>query len=360
MIRQVAATVLASLLIAGPFAFSVKAHPAWGIAVDGQGQVFFSDLKNIWKLDDQGRLSILRPGDDHTHELNVDEAGNIYGAENSYDPATKKFFSAIWKITPSGPASYLLAPTETPPNGTSIWRDRQGNTYHFTDHPRGNLLVLKRSPAGQLTVVAGGVKAARTYHQAVPYSAGSTAFGADGSLYFTYGSSVRKLTPQGGLTALARDLAVESGPATRRQPTALFGIAADAKDNIFVADHGNKRILKIDPAGTLSTLIRMDGPWYPTGVAAKDHDLYFLEEGHTAKGPIGTRVRRMNRDGSVSILATVGPDGAPAASALRRVIPSVSAELQPAERDHLVLPLLGISLGLLATAVVWRSLLDRR
>jgi hypothetical protein len=104
------------------------AHPAWGIAVDREGQVYFSDLKNVWKVDARGKLSVFRAGaDTHTHELNVDEAGNVYGADNSYDPATKRFFSAVWKMTPAGNFTYLLAPTDDPPEGTSIWRDREGN-----------------------------------------------------------------------------------------------------------------------------------------------------------------------------------------------------------------------------------------
>ena len=86
---------------------TAQAHPAWGIAVDRKGQVYFSDLKTIWKIDAQGRLSVFRAGKDHTHELNIDEAGNLYGAENAYDPATQRFFSAIWKMTPAGGFSYL-------------------------------------------------------------------------------------------------------------------------------------------------------------------------------------------------------------------------------------------------------------
>jgi len=29
----------------------------WGIAVDRQRQVYFSDLKTIWKIDAQGKLA---------------------------------------------------------------------------------------------------------------------------------------------------------------------------------------------------------------------------------------------------------------------------------------------------------------
>ncbi len=197
-----------------------QAHPAWGIAVDPQGQVYFSDLKTIWKIDAQGRLSVLRAeGDRHTHDLNIDEAGNLYGADNSYDPATQRFFSATWKMTPAGGFSYLLEPTDKPPVGTSIWRDRDGNMYHITNYHERELLVLKRTPGGNVTVLVGNSSAAREYRQGVPYSIGGIAFGADGALYFTHGANVSKVTMSGALTALARNLRVENAsgsPAGRK------------------------------------------------------------------------------------------------------------------------------------------------
>src|SRR5690348_3280743 len=95
------------------FAMKGEAHPGWGIALDVRGQVYFTDLKTVWKIDDKGKLSMLRSGSDsHTHELNVDAAGNVYGAENSYDPGTQKFYGGIWRVAPSGEFSYVLPLTE--------------------------------------------------------------------------------------------------------------------------------------------------------------------------------------------------------------------------------------------------------
>src|SRR5215203_5776673 len=108
MIRSVVHAVLHLVSILLLLVIASEAHPAWGIAVDGRGQVYFSDLEKVWKLDAQGKLSLFRTGKDHIHELNVDEAGNLFGAENAYDPATQRFFSAIWKITPERSFSYLL------------------------------------------------------------------------------------------------------------------------------------------------------------------------------------------------------------------------------------------------------------
>lgn len=291
-------------------AVEARAHPAWGIVVDNQGQVYFSDLKTVWRIDARGGLGVFRaPADRHTHDLNIDEAGNLYGADNSYEPATERFFSAIWKMTPAGGFTYLLPPTVDPPEGISIWRDRDGNSYHATNHPGNELLVLKRSPDGKVAVMAGNSSAAQQYKQGVPYSFGGMAFGPDGALYFTHGRSVSKLAANGTLTQLARNLTIEKASGNQSgtgSATHLFGITVDAQGNAFVADYGNQRVLKIAPNGQIATLLKAEESWFPTGVALKGSELYILEIGQTTSHKsLGTRVRKLSPDGKVSTLATI-------------------------------------------------------
>jgi len=330
----------------------------WGIAVDRQGQVYFSDLKTIWKIDAQGKLSVFRAGNDsHTHDLNIDEAGNLYGAENSYEPETQRFLSATWKMTPAGSFSYLLAPTDNPPQGTSVWKDRDGNMYHVAYYPERELLALKRTPNGNVTALVGSSNAVRNYRQSVPYSAGGLAFGTDGALYFTHGANVSKLTTSGVLTPLISNLALENASrnaANGNLPTQLFGIAVDAKGNAFVADYGNRRVLKITPDGKNSTLIRAEESWFPTGVAVRGDELYILEYGHTpTHTPIGTRVRKLSSDGKVSILATVGENiNSPAQTT------SVSTNIEPvvASKESVSYWLIGLCASVFAVSfIVWRT-----
>lgn len=153
---------------------NVSAHPAWGITIDQHNQIYFSDLETIWKIDAQGKLAVFRAGlsGRHTHELNIDEARNLSGAENSYESATQRFFSAIWKRTPAGDFSYLLAPTDNPPKGSSIWRDREGNMYHVAHYPERELLILRRTPNSTVSALVGSSTAVREYRQGVPYSVG--------------------------------------------------------------------------------------------------------------------------------------------------------------------------------------------
>ena len=335
----------------------VHAHPSWGIAVDAQGRVYFSDLKTIWRIDSHRKLSVFRAeGDRHTHDLNMDEAGNLYGADNSYEPATRRFFSAVWKMTSAGSFSYLLSPTENPPNGTSIWRDRDGNMYHVTNYPERELLVLQRTPNGSVTALAGSSNAAREYRQTVPYSAGGIAFSSDGALYFVHGANVSKITTSGTLIPLARNLVVENASEHPAGATSLFGIAVDAQGNAFVADYGNRRVLKITQANQITTVIRAEEPWFPTGVAIRNGELYILEYGHTpTHTPIGTRVRKLSTDGRITVLATVTQNSASSENPSAVESPFGETPQRSESRQYISYALIVAGLGVLTlTAIVWR------
>lgn len=333
-------------------------HPAWGIAVDHQGQVYFSDLTTVWKVDGQGKVSVFRARDDrHIHDLNIDQAGNLYGADNSYEPGTKRFFSAIWRMTPAGDFSYLLAPTDDPPEGTSIWRDRAGNSYHASYFPENQLLVLKRTPNGNVSVLAGNRDTARNYRQGVPYSAGGMALDSNGALYFVHGANVSKLSANGTLTTLVRNLLIETVSANQgaSSPTQLFGIAVNAQGIAFVADYGNRRVLKITPDNQLTTLLRAEPPWFPTGVACLGNDVYVLEHSFKpAHAPMGTRVRKLTPDGRVGLLATVKEVPSENSSAGESSEPLLEAK----KNTRYALIAAGIGTLALTILIVWR--LSRR
>lgn len=358
MTRALVLTVTTALAVCIFLASEAQAHPAWGIAVDRQGQVYFSDLKTIWKIDAQGKLSVFRAGG-HTHDLNIDEAGNVYGEHD---------FSAIWKMTPAGDFSYIQAPSDNPPRGVSIWRDRDGNMYSVeqNNHLKRETLLLRRTPSGNVSVFAGGRyghadgKGSRAKFSNIV----GMAFGPDGSLCLTDGSSVRKVTMDGMVTTLARNIMVEDASGNREggaSHTPLFGIAVDARGNAFVADYGNRRILKIAPDGQMTTLIRAEESWFPTGVADRGGELYILEESHTpAYKPIGTRVRKLSPDGRVTVLATVGENTASSgSSSVSESSSGESSERVAEPKQNALYALLGVGIGTSAlTFIVW--LIQRR
>jgi hypothetical protein len=343
------ATVLIFLSI------NILAHPPWGIAVDNQGQVYVSDLETIWKIDVQGRQSVFRAGVSgrHTHELTIDEGGNLYGEDLSYKPSTQRYTTAIWKMTPAGNLSYVLAPTSNPPKGMSIWRDRNGNTYlaQWNNNSDQQIFLLKRTPNGDVTTLIGSRKNADEFRQVVLYDVGGMAFGTDGSLYLTDRANIQKVTMAGEITTMARNIAAESSPNQNGQSsnTSLMGLTVDASGNVYAADFGNRRVLKITPSGNITTLLRAEESWSPTGVAFRNGDLYILETGNSPQHP---RVRKLSSDGKVSVLATIGESASPPvrATPVGRNVESVAAP-----KEFAWYALIGLCTGVFALIfVVWR------
>lgn len=305
----------AAFMAAGLFLLSqsVAAHPAWGIAVDSQGRVYVSSLENILRIDPQGRKSIFRQGVSgrHTHELTIDQTGNLYGEDLSYEPSSQRYTSAIWKMTPSGEFSYVLPPTTNPPKGSSIWRDRNGNTYlaQWNNNSDQEVFLLKRSPGGEVSTVMGSPKNGSEFRQVVLYGLGGMAFGPDGSLYLTDRSNVLRITLAGTVTTIARNLGESlSPPTTNVQAASLMGLTVDDSGSVYAADVANRRVLKISPSGAAAALLRSEESWTPTGVAWKNGVLYVLESGSRVENP---RVIKLSSDGKTSVLAVVGNDENP-------------------------------------------------
>jgi sugar lactone lactonase YvrE len=293
---------------------NTSAHPSWGIAVDNQGQVYVSDLETIWKIDARGRQTVFRAGVSgrHIHEFTMDEDGNLYGEELSYEPSTQRYTTALWRMTPAGDFSYVLAPTSNPPKGMSIRKDRNGNTYvaQWNNNTGQQAFLLKRTPNGDVTTLIGNPKNGDEYRQVVLYNLGGMAFGPDGSLFLTDRANIHKVTLAGEVTTVARNIAAERSADQKGQSsnTSLMGLTLDPAGNVYAADFGNHRLLKITPGGGIETLLRAEEPWSPTGVTFKNGELYILESG---KAPQHPRVRKLSSSGKASVLATIGESPTP-------------------------------------------------
>lgn len=314
MRRFALATALTSALAFA--ALATDAHPPWGIAADVRGRVYFSALETVWRIDEGGRLSVFRPGVSgrHTHELTLDGEGNLYGEDLTYEPAGERWITAAWKMTPAGEFSYLLAPTDSPPRGTSIWRDRDGNAYSVQgEDPEHDFSLLKRSPAGQISVLLGGSASPERGRQTVLYNVGGTAFGPDGALYFTNRADIFKAARGGKVETLARGVA-GAAPTGRtkagHEHGGLLGLAVDTQGFVYAADIGNRRVLKVSPDGAVSAVHTSEADWMPTGVACAGGSVYVLEFGTTPSGTnTPPRVLKLAPGVRPAVMASVADSG---------------------------------------------------
>jgi DNA-binding beta-propeller fold protein YncE len=248
------------------------AHPGWGIVLDQQGNLFYTDLENVWRMDAAGRKTVA-VAHVHTHELALDRAGNLYGEDSRNEGS--KLRHRLWKRSPTGQISDVRPWTEGFREDYGIARDAAGATY-FLRHVAGqNNQVYQRTASGQLRRLAPGYP--------FPYIVNQLAVAPDNSVYVASGGSLLRLDTQGNVRTIARNLAPTNGR------HALMGIWPDAQDNVYVADLERRRYLRVRANGTVETLMQSPVFWQPTGLVQAPNGAFWVLEYSATQA----RVRRI-------------------------------------------------------------------
>jgi hypothetical protein len=127
---------------------------------------------------------------------------------------------------------------------------------------------------------------------------------------------IRKITPDGIVTTVAGSgiagFAGDGGPATNAQLNHPTGVVVDATGGILIADQHNYRVRRVDPSGTITTVAGTGSAGYGLGdggLAVKagltlPTTLALDAEGGILIAEMGERrVRRIDPDGTISTIA---------------------------------------------------------
>jgi hypothetical protein len=222
--------ILLSLKMLAPvvvisLALQVSAHPAWGIVVDSQKRIVFTDAGNsaVWRVETDGRLTRLASGI-HSHDLWIDVADDtLYGEHVYYVETERRFDGYKWRLSRDG----TLTRIAEIPEGVKDAINRQG-------------LALRTDG---IRVVARHIN-------------GETAFvGGD---------------PFAGLL---------------HKPDSIRGLTIAEDGSVYVADSQYRTVWKITAGGSAEPFHRSGRLWTPTGVAAEGNSIYVIE--NRPDGPLG-------------------------------------------------------------------------
>lgn len=289
--RRLALALAAACLLSTP----AGAHPGSGIVVDRHGQIYFVDTgSGVWKIDAHGKLARV-PGTAF-HWMTID-ADNRFGK-------VRLPSGPGWEFARAGANPTLLLASDF-----SIAMGRDGNLYYPVLEPGSNLQILRLAPSGQTSVLAS--LPSEKAKEPLRWINGLAA-APDGSLYYTENNAIGRITASGRVSTVVAGIALAScasipGVEANTRPY-LRGFDVDARGTVYVAASGCGSVLKVTPDGKVATLVQLQSPWSPTGVALSGSDLYVLEYLHTASDNRREwlpRVRKISPDGKTVIIAAV-------------------------------------------------------
>lgn len=278
---------LVCLLLLGLVGLTASAHPGIGIVQDSRGNIFYTDLKQVWKIAPDGKKSVA-VAKVHTHELSLDHEDNLYGEHLWYEgERSNQWGHRVWCLKPDGTLVDIIPARAGFRENYSFVRDQAGNMYWAE---QGTPIVIKkRTPTGVIrTHAAGNFRNVREMTATT-----------DGTLFLIDAGALLRITPNGQVSTLLPRVSEHAlAPAAANQSHYQMGLWLDQQGNVDVAVAGEGLVLKVKPDGKATVTQRSRWPWVPSGgLVARDGSVWLLEYSRTN----AVRVRRISRDGGEQI-----------------------------------------------------------
>ena len=279
-----------SLIISVPFS-QLQAHPGIGIVMDSQGNVYYTDLVHVWKITPDGN-HVIAVKDVHTHELYLDDKGNLYGDHVWYEgEATDKWGHFIWCLKSNGEFIKVKDNTEGFADNNTLVRDCEGATYWA--EKEGDQEVLKKQTAsGEI-----GLQTEHRFQDIrwiyIPKD--------KKEVYVVDHLKLKKVSAQGKVEVLSNNLK-ERGSSVPgvRDMHYVMGIWSDQKQNMYAAVFGARKVKKFSANGEIQTIYISKKGWSPSGgFIAPDGSMWVMEFSNRNK----TRVKKIEADGTETIYA---------------------------------------------------------
>jgi sugar lactone lactonase YvrE len=253
----------------GPATMAELSYP-YGIAIALDGGLVFSDSGNA-------RIRRIAPNG----VITTIAGTGIRGSAGDGGPA---------------PQAQLTSPH-------SLGFDSEGNLY-IADTPANRIRMV--TPAGTITTFA-----------ETPYPLGLAITGV-GRVLVTHGHGIRSIEASGRSTFIAGTenepgYTGDGGPAVNARLNAPRGVTVDRAGNVYVADSSNKRVRKIDTAGTITTIagngsVRVGGDGGPA-VAAQMADVERIRTTPTGVYLFdgAEQIRHVDAAGIITTIGTARP-----------------------------------------------------
>lgn len=245
-------------------------HPGVGIVKDSKGNIFYTDLKDIWKI--SGGVKQVVVFDVHSHELYIDKYDNLFGEGGDYNPESEKFYHYLWVYRRDGQLDTVIGRKEAYVHQDfSLARDRQGNEYYtkrFLAEPDTSHIYRKSPDGHEIIYARGNFNGVKWLH---PQD--------DGSLLYVSENAIYRVDRKGRI-GLEKENVGNKKPSFKFSGNniTIWGVWQDRDKNIYAAVFSDQTVRRIDPEGNMTDVYKSTGNWTPLhGVFDNDGKLWVLE-----------------------------------------------------------------------------------
>ena len=262
--------------------FISVAHPGIGIVKDSKGNIYYTDLKQVWKISVDGTKTKVVSGV-HTHELLIDPQDNLYGEHLWYNGETADTWGHYaWCLKNNGELVKDIQPTEGFLTNYSFVRDSAGNMYWVERFTTSR--IMKKNKNGEITNLIEG-----------KFGFIGWLFSTkDGIIYFTETNKLHRLLPDGKLETVAENIGSRITDFTVASHNYdSYGIWTDNADNIYLAMIDSRKVIRIGHDGKAETILETNSAWMVcSGIFDNNGNMWVLENSITND----VRARMINRD----------------------------------------------------------------
>lgn len=238
------------------------ADPGVGIVMDSKGNLFYTDLSQIWMIKPDGSKSIAVPNV-HSHELYMDKNDQLWGEHvwfNGEQVNTWGYY--LWRRSANGEIVKVKDSTAGFPEWTGFTRDATGNMYYIEKSIP--TYFWKIDTAGKKTLL--GSKSFQ--------SVGRLHLTGNGDLYFNNGADLYWFPETDSIELYVKDIADTING--KVDAHSIMSIWSDSKKNLYIAT--GSVIKKVEKSKFIITVYRSAGNWKPAGgLIAPNGDFWVME-----------------------------------------------------------------------------------
>ncbi|HRI78626.1 MAG TPA: hypothetical protein PLR06_03745 [Cyclobacteriaceae bacterium] len=231
-----------------------SSHPGIGIVEDSKGNIFYTDLKKVWKIGTDGTKKVV-VNNVHTHELYLDKNDNLFGEHLWYESEKNTWRFYVWRLSADGKIEKVIPDSEGFLSNYSFVRDHHGKMY-WANRDKSCQKVSQKNASNTVSLLTDQCFKNIRWMKSTP----------GGTVYVVDFQDLKKIDPSGRVTTVAKQMADKKvTESTIENQNSVGGVWDDPSGNLYAAIISNREVKKFSLDGKEETILKTTFSWMPSG-----------------------------------------------------------------------------------------------